>query len=336
MIRLSVVIPTYNGRGLLEACLASLTRHRPDEGVEVIVADDASTDGTVEWLMSAHPEVRVVRLGQNGGFVAAANAGVAAARGEFIQLLNNDAEVTAGWLEAGLKPFRDLTVGSVAPLVLVRSDPGRVDSAGDQYSILGWPSKRGHGEPAARWRAHPADRVFGASGSSAIYRGDAIRKLGGFDPAFGSYYEDIDLAFRLRWLGYSCAFTPECVVLHDMSASYDHGRPELQRRMARNAEFLFWTDLPLPHLLAALGPHLAFTAAQLAWRLARRRATPFLLGKLDALRQWPTLRARRRDRLRLARDPIARPHFPMQMPTIDDVRNHLKRPAEASGRSPSR
>ena len=335
MTRLSVVVPTYNGRDLLEPCLASLARHRPAEGVEVIVADDASTDGTAEWLTTAYPEVRVVRLAQNSGFVAAANAGIAAARGDFIQLLNNDAEVTANWVEAGLEPFRDPTVGSVAPLVLVRSDPDRVDSAGDLYSIVGWPAKRGHGEPAARWRAHPPDRVFAASGSSAIYRGDAIRKLGGFDPAFGSYYEDIDLAFRLRWLGYSCAFAPECVVLHEVSATYDHARPELQRRMSRNAEFLFWADLPLPHLLAALGPHLAFTAAQLAWRLARRRATPFLLGKLDALRLLPTLSARRRGRAQLAHAPIARPHFPIHLPTIGDVRNHLQRPKEASGRSPS-
>jgi O-antigen biosynthesis protein len=333
--RLSVVVPSYNGRHLLETCLASIARNRPSEGVEVIVADDASSDDTASWLATSYPDVRHVRLPRNGGFVAAANAGIAAAQGDFIQLLNNDAEVTAGWLETGLAPFDDPSVGSVAPLVLVRSDPSRVDSAGDQYSIVGWPSKRGHGEPAAQWRTHPADRVFGASGSSAIYRGNAIRAVGGFDPAFGSYYEDVDLAFRLRWSGYNCAFAPECVILHDVSATYDHARPELQRRMARNAEFLFWADLPLLHLLTALVPHVAFTMAQLGWRLMRRRATPFLLGKLDALRLMPTFRARRRDRVRLARSSIARPHFPMGLPTLGDVRNHLRRPREASSRSPS-
>ena len=128
----SVVIPSYNGRHLLEVCLASIARCRP-EGieVEVIVADDAATDDTVSWLLAEHPDVQVIRLGVNGGFVAAANAGIAVARGAVIQLLNNDTEVTPGWIEAGLSPFADPTVGSVAPLVLVRSDPGRVDSAGD-------------------------------------------------------------------------------------------------------------------------------------------------------------------------------------------------------------
>ncbi len=331
--RLSVVIPTYNGRGLLVSCLASLARHAPIGLVEVIVSDDASTDGTAEWLGAEHPQVRVVRSPRNGGFVAAANAGIASARGEFVQLLNNDAEVCAGWFEAGLTPFDDPTIGSVAPLVLLRSDPSRVDSAGDQYSLVGWPSKRGHGELASRWIAHGPDHVFGASGSSAIYRADALRLVGGYDPAFGSYYEDIDLAFRLRWAGYGCAFAPDCRVLHDISASYDHAKPELQRRMSRNAEILFWTDLPIRSLIVATLPHLAFIAAQAAWRLMRGRGAAFLLGKLDAIKMLPGFQARRWERVTLAKSAVSRPHFPMEWLRLADARNHLARPRETSSKS---
>ena len=222
----SVVIPTYNGRRLLEVCLASIARSRPrDLEVEIIVADDASTDDTPAWLADTHPDVRVVRLATNGGFVAASNAGIAAARGEVIQLLNNDTEVTPGWIEAGLAPFADPTVGSVAPLVLVRSDPSRVDSAGDSYWFVGWPCKRGHGESASTWAGRPSGRVFGASGSSAFYRASALARVGSYDPAFGSYYEDVDLAFRLRWAGYTCVYAPGCRIFHEVSASYDHGKP---------------------------------------------------------------------------------------------------------------
>ena len=133
------------------------------------------------WL-DAHPCVRLVKLERNGGFCAAANAGIAAARGRYIQLLNNDTEVTRGWVQAGLAPFADETVGSVAPLVLVRSDPARVDSAGDSYAWMGWPSKRGHGQPASRWAERPIEEVFGASGSSAFYRAEALRRAGGSIP----------------------------------------------------------------------------------------------------------------------------------------------------------
>jgi GT2 family glycosyltransferase len=329
----SVVIPTYNGRHWLETCLASITRHRPGPAgppIEVIVADDASDDDTASWLASAHPEVRHVQLAHNGGFCAAANAGIDAARGEFIELLNNDTEVTAGWIEAGLAPFADPTVGSVAPLVLVRSDPGRVDSAGDSYTLVGWPVKRGHGEDARCWLARAPHLVFGASGSSAFYRAHALRRVGAFDPTFHSYYEDVDLAFRLRWAGYRAVFTPHCRILHEISASYDHTRPALQRRMSRNAEILLWSNLPARWLLAAAVPHLAFTVAQGLWRLARGRGGAFWLGKWDALRALRGLPERRKLRSDLARRSIAAPDFPVRIGLLSEARNHLRRPREAS------
>jgi GT2 family glycosyltransferase len=330
----SVVIPTYNGRRLLETCLASVARHRPGPGLplEIVVADDASHDDTANWLAATYPEARLVRLDRNAGFCAAANAGIAAARGSFIQLLNNDTEVRAGWIEAGLAPFEDPTVGSVAPLVLVRSDPARVDSAGDSYTIAGWPCKRGHGEAAGDWCDRRPERVFGASGSSAFYRAEALRRVGLFDPTFHSYYEDVDLAFRLRWAGYDCVFTPRCQILHEVSASYDHDRPALQRRMSRNAEILFWSNLPARWLAAALLPHLAFTSAQAVTRLARGRLGPFLLGKWDALRVIAGLPGRRRLRAHLARHSIATPHFPLRFGILHEARNHLRRPREASAR----
>ena len=329
----SVVIPSYNGRRLLEVCLASIERCRPvGIEIEVIVADDASTDDTSAWIEAVHPRVRLVRLEANRGFVGAANAGIAAATGDVVQLLNNDTEVCPGWIEAGLAPFADPRVGSVAPLVRVRSDPSRVDSAGDSYAFIGWPCKRGHGQKAVDWAGHASDLVFGASGSSAFYRASALSKVGAYDPAFGSYYEDVDLAFRLRWAGYSCVYTPACQILHEVSASYDHGKPALQRRMARNAEILFWSNLPLGWLLVAAIPHTAFTVAQGVWRITRGRGIPFWLGKLDALKELPRFRTRRRLRTDLARTAVSTPHFPLTLSPLSDARNHLCRPKESFGR----
>jgi GT2 family glycosyltransferase len=335
----SVVIPSFNGRDLLARCLASITRHRPASTVprvEVIVVDDGSSDDTAAWLGRTHPEMRVVRLARNAGFCGAANAGIALARGSFIQVLNNDTEVGPGWIEAALAPFADASVGAVAPLVLVRSDPARVDSAGDSYSVVGWPAKRGHGQPAAPYARAPVQEVFGISGTGAFYRGEILRRMGGFDLIFGSYYEDVDLSFRLRWAGYRCVFAPESVIYHEISATYDHANPELQRRMARNAEIVFWANLPRGTLARAALPHLAFVFAQAAWRLVRGRLRPFLLGKWDAVRVFPLIRERRRLRAELARTSIAPPHFPLTTLSLRDVRNHLRRPAEASRSGPDR
>ncbi len=325
----SIVIPTYNGRALLERCLAAIERHRPVDprmAIEVVVADDASTDGTAEWLAERNPWARVVRLERNGGFCAAANAGIAAARAPFIQLLNNDAEPTAGWVEAGLAPFAQAAVGSVAPLVLVRDDPARVDSAGDAYTFFGWPTKRGHGEPAQRWADRTPDEAFGASGSSAFYRSAALEKVGGYDALLGAYYEDVDLAFRLRWAGYVCVFTPRSVVLHEVSATYDHRRPALERALSRNAEIVFWSNMPPAMLALGLSPRLAFLAAQWVWRLVRGRGGPFLKGKLDALRLASAVRDRRRLRRGLARSAPRAPRFALGLGSVIDLANHLGRP----------
>jgi GT2 family glycosyltransferase len=329
----SIVIPTYNGKALVATCLESLDRHLPRDRsweAEVIVVDDGSTDGTAGWVAENHPRVRIVRTERNGGFCAAANAGIAAAKGRFIQLLNNDTEVTAGWLEAGLAPFSDPTVGSVAPLVLVRSDPSRVDSAGDSYTLSGWPVKRGHGQAADRWIARAADDVFAASGSSAFYRTLALRQVGGFDPLLGSYYEDVDLGFRLRWAGYRCAFNPRCRILHEISASHDHSRPSLQRRMARNSELVFWSNMPRGRLAAALLPHLGLLCTQAGWRMLRLRFLPFFLGKIDAIRSLSTIRQGRRVRADLAMSSIAPPHFPLGSASVETVIGHIRRPREAS------
>jgi GT2 family glycosyltransferase len=333
----SIVIPSYNGQALLETCLASVNRHQPrdrDWSAEVIVVDDASTDETSSWLERHHPAVKLIRLDRNSGFCAAANAGIAAARGHFIQLLNNDTEVTQGWLQAGLAPFADPTIGSVAPLVLVRSAPERVDSAGDSYTLSGWPTKRGHGQPTHEWAARAAEDVFAASGSSAFYRAEALRRVGGFDHLLGSYYEDVDLGFRLRWAGYRCVFQPRCRILHEISATYDHTRASLQRRIARNSELVFWSNMPARHLALAIFLHALLLAAQAGWRLARLRFLPFFLGKLDAARCAGSIRQRRRLRADLARDSIGPAHFPMGTGSLEDLVNHLRRPRERTAGGP--
>jgi hypothetical protein len=120
------------------------------------------------------------------------------------------------------------------------------------------------------------------------------------------------------------------VIHHDISATNDHRSAALQRRMARNAELVFWWNLPVRSLAVAAVPHLAFIAVQAAWRLARGRLRPFLAGKLDAVRVWREVLVRRRARRELAHSAVARPHFVLSAGSLGDVRNHLRRPHETT------
>ena len=295
---LSVVIPSHNRPDLLRACLTSVCRHAPADA-EVIVVDDGSPADCVSAVAATFAGVRVVRRPRRRGFCAAANAGVRAARGAVVELLNDDAEVTAGWAGAALAHFAAPAVAAVAPLVLRWPGGGTqpiIDSAGDRYYLGGVAGKRGHGEPLgpAYLRRGP---VFGASASSAFYRRDLLLRVGAFPESFGAYFEDVDLAFRLNQAGYRAVFEPASRVLHHVSASYGRPRRRLLEQQSRNEERVFWRNLPRGALWRALPRHLAVLAGK-AWRRWQEGAlTPFVLGRLRVLGELPEL-VRHRRRLR--------------------------------------
>jgi GT2 family glycosyltransferase len=270
-------------------------RHAPGN-TEVIVVDDGSSRGSVAAIAAAHSPVRVVRLERSRGFCAAANAGIAAARGRIIELLNDDTEVTAHWATAALATFADPEVGAATPLVLfppsVSSTGALIDSAGDRYYVGGVAGKRGHGlrlETASLSRC----RVFGASGSSAFYRREALLRVGAFAEAFAAYFEDVDLSFRLHRGGYHIVFEPASLVYHRGGSSYGPPRRQLLEQQSRNEERVFWRNLPAPVLQRSLGKHAAVLVAK-AWRRWNEGTlAPFLCGRLRLLGEVPALRRQR-------------------------------------------
>src|SRR5262245_1597171 len=309
--RLSIVIPTFNGRPVLADCLASVRAYRPVDS-EVIVVDDGSTDGTSEWLRAVYPEVRLVRQETNQGFCKAINAGIRAARAPVIETLNNDTVVMPHWAEYALELFDDPTVGSVAPLVWLMHAEGLIDSAGDEYHLSGWAMNRGH-----RMRPGPAllqvKEVFGACACAAFFRSEALVAAGGFPDHFGAYYDDVDLAFRLRRVGYRCVYTPSAQVVHHLHHSYDHDDPAVVTQTSLNEERVFWANLPAGLLRRGVLPHVAYIVCNAFGRLLRRRhCFAYLKGKLLALGECRAIRAERKRRRRLARQAI----FPVHLPVL--------------------
>src|SRR5262249_46799015 len=195
---------------LLRACLASVIQHSPP-GTEVIVVDDGSPSAAASQVAAEFNGVRSIRLPMQSGFCVAVNAGIRAANHTIIELLNDDTEVSAGWADGALAWFQQPTVGAVAPLVLCwpGGDIGlaRIDSAGDRYYWGGIATKWHRG--AVLQESHlKARRVFGASGSSGFFRRDLLLQVGGFPESFGSYFEDVDVAFRLHRAGYEVICEP--------------------------------------------------------------------------------------------------------------------------------
>ena len=277
---LSIVIPSHNRPDLLRLCLQSVFAHAP-HGTETIVVDDGSRDAIVSRTVLEFPGVRLVRHAQPLGFAVAANRGIAAASGFLIELLNDDTQVTAAWADAAIRCFDEPNVAAVAPLVLkgpVEGELPRIDSAGDEYDNGGYARKRGHGEQLSDRYLRPCE-VFGASASSAFYRADVLRQVGGFPEDFGAYFEDVDLAWRLRRAGYRAVYEPRSVVWHRIGSSY-RKRRSLIELQSRNEERVYWRNVP--HKWHTLPRHLLVLAAKSVRRLREGTLVPWTAGRLRA------------------------------------------------------
>jgi GT2 family glycosyltransferase len=282
----SVIIPSLNGAHLLPACLDSL-HSQSYASLEVIVADGASTDGTGKLLAERYPRVRLVRLQRNRGFTGNVNAGIRAARGDVLLLLNNDAQADPEWVSASVQALMEHPrVGAVASKVLY-SDGRTINSAGDVLGRDGVPRQRGNGESdGPRW--DEAGPVFGPMGGAAAYRRAMLADVGLLDELYFIYLEDVDLAFRAQLRGWPCVYQPRARVSHRGGAS---GGGVLESFYnGRNLVRLLVKNMPTALMPRVLPGFLRFQAqrtthAAEAWRGGAARAT--LRGQLAGLMELP-------------------------------------------------
>lgn len=289
----TIVIPNFNGLRFLPRLMTSLAAQSDPRGC-VIVVDDMSSDDSVAYLRREWPSVRLIENEANLGFAGACNVGMKAADTPFVVLLNNDTHLDEDWLAEGLRPFEAPDVGAVASLVLLAEAPHPIDTAGDVFSVAGGAVKRGHLSP--REIADTFDsQVLSACGASAFYRREAVEAVGYLDESFQSYYEDVDLGLRLAWAGYQCVFAPRSICYHYLSSSYSPTGWRYHYNSARNAEIVWWADLPARLRWRYLPAHLCFLALQAANKLRQGCLKPYLAGKLASLGCRSLIRRKREE-----------------------------------------
>jgi GT2 family glycosyltransferase len=277
----SVVIPNWNGVVFLPACLDALRRQTYPH-VEVIIADNASADGSCELVRQQYPEVRLLELPENRGFTGACNAGMQAARGEIVILLNNDTEVAPDWIEQVVGAFaRHPQAGMVASKMLLFDRRDTLHTAGDYYRVDGRAGNRGVWQKDGP-EYNREEYVFSACGGSAAYRRAMLDQIGLLDDDFFFSMEDVDLAWRAQLAGWRCVYAPRAVVYHHLAAT--GGGVTASFYDGRNMLWVIAKDYPGP-LLRKYWRQVAGAQIRLAW---------------DALRAWRGSAARARLRGMLA------------------------------------
>jgi len=210
----TIIIPVYNQAAATLQCLEALSKNTPDHLYNGVIVDNASTDETPELLKGLSGDVRVIRNAENLGFVKACNLGAQAATAKYLLFLNNDTVPVPGWLEAMLSYMEnDETIGAVCAKLIYPD--GRLQEAGGIIfsDASGWNFGRGD-DPSKPEYCRPYEVDYG-SGACLLVRKELFQRLGGFDERFApAYYEDVDLCFGVRRLGYRVVFCPQSAVIH--------------------------------------------------------------------------------------------------------------------------
>ena len=231
MTRASIVVVSWNGAEYLPACLRALTAQtRADD--ELIVVDNASTDGSAELVRSAFPSVSVITNEQNLGFAGGANVGLQAAQGESLLLVNQDVVVRSGWLDAVLADLHRSDVGIVGSKLLYPN--GRIQHAGGALHYpLALPDHFGYRDADRGQWDEPRDVDFVTGAAIGIARG-VVESVGLFDEGFHpAYYEETDLCTRARAAGFRVCYAANAVAVHEETASVSRESTDYHRWMAR-------------------------------------------------------------------------------------------------------
>jgi GT2 family glycosyltransferase len=291
--KVTVVIPNWNGWQHLERCLpAVLAQTHPD--FEVVVVDNGSSDGSVMRVRERFPEVRLIVNADNLGFAEANNQAIRTTDAPYLVTLNNDTRPDPTCLENMVQGIEmDAGVGMVAAKVLYMEAPYLIDSAGIELDQVGYAWNRYNGQPDDSEEREPYE-VFGPSASAALYWREMLDDVGLFDEGFFAYYEDVDLAWRARLMGWRCLYVPMARVHHVHSATSRQGSAFKQYLLTRNKLWTTLKNYPAPAFWLRLPTILFYDLMADLYRLILKRDASSARGRLVALGRLPAVLRQRR------------------------------------------
>ena len=290
----SIIIVTWNAGEHLSRCLSMLSQQTRKD-FEVIVVDNGSTDDSLALLSSWDgAPLSVKRLQANSGFAAANNIGAHLARGEWIILLNADAYPEPDWLETLVNAAeKNPDYSAFSSRQIQFHAPHLLDGAGDIYHSSGLAWRNAYHLPADK-NGLEQKEIFSPCAAAAMYRREDFLSVGGFDEDYFSYFEDVDLGFRLRLNGAKCLYVPEAVVHHVGSASTGKRSDFSVYYGYRNMIWTFVKNMPAPYVWVFLPLHIAALSFFVCYLTLRGQGRVIGKAIVDAWRGLPKALEKRR------------------------------------------
>ncbi len=251
MSKIAIVILNWNGAKLFPDFLPSIIKHSQGENIEIIIADNGSTDNSLSYLRENFPSVTTIDLNQNYGFAKGYNVTLQQIEADYFVLVNSDVKVKKGWIAPCIKQFdRDKRIAAVQPKVLSYKEPNCFEYAGAAGGFIdkyGYPFCRGrildHVEKDQN-QYDTSTEIFWASGACMFVRAEAFKHAGGLDSDFWAHMEEIDLCWRLKNQGYKIVYEPKSVIYHLGGGSLEYGNPRKVFLNFRNNLFMLYKNLP--------------------------------------------------------------------------------------------
>lgn len=291
---ISVIVSVWNSGITLSQCLACLDSQTYKD-FEIIIVDNGSTEGAMEEIKKhQRSNLRLERMDRNEGFAVANNIGVHLARGRWLALLNADAYPETDWLEKLVQATEENPEFSFfSSRQIQANDRHLLDGAGDVYHVSGIAWRRHYNRPAEHLALQPAE-VFSACGAAALYVREDFLQAGGFDEDYFSYFEDVDLGFRLRLMGKKCLYVPQAVVYHVGSASTGKRSDFSVYYGYRNLIWTFIKNMPSPLIWLYLPLHIGTLLFFAIFLTFRGQGMAIWRAIFDAYRDLPKIIAKRR------------------------------------------
>lgn len=210
----TILIPNYNGKKWLKQLLPTLERSTyPNK--EILIVNNGSTDDSGEFLQKNYPQIRVIEIKKNRGYAGANNLGVKKAKGKYVLLLNNDTQVTPGFLQPLVEKMEnDKTIGAVQPQIRQMIDKKKIDSIGSFFTFTGFLYHYGYFQPHKFKKYQKELSVYSIKGACLLMKKKDYLDLGGIDESFVTYVEESDLCHRILLSGKKIIYTPKGVIYH--------------------------------------------------------------------------------------------------------------------------